>query len=112
MEMQRVDMFVMSNGKYFDAMQLTMIRERLMDADESKWAMISSVQLRDPMMMLVVSLLGGGLGIDRFMLGQTGVGIAKLITCGGLGIWSLVDLFLIQKATRQTNFEKLQPYLM
>lgn len=112
MEMQRVDMFVMSNGKYFDPMQLTMIRERLMDADESKWAMISSVQLRDPMMMLVVSLLGGGLGIDRFMIGQTGAGIAKLITCGGLGIWSLVDLFLIQKATRQTNFEKLQPYLM
>jgi hypothetical protein len=46
------------------------------------------------------------------MIGQTGAGIAKLITCGGLGIWSLVDLFLIQKATRQTNFEKLQPYLM
>ena len=86
MEMQRVDIFVMSNGKYFDAMQLNMIRERLMDADESKWAMISSVPLRDPMMMLVVSLLGGGLGIDRFMIGQTGVGIAKLITCGGLGI--------------------------
>jgi TM2 domain-containing membrane protein YozV len=93
-------------------MQLNMIRERLMYADESKWAMISSVQLRDPMMMLVVSLLGGGLGIDRFMIGQTGAGIAKLITCGELGIWSLVDLFLIQKATRQTNFEKLQPYLM
>jgi hypothetical protein len=102
----------MSNGKCFDAIQLNTIRERLIDADESKWAMISSVQLRDPTMMLVVSLLGGGLGIDRFMIGHTGVGIAKLITCGGLGIWSLVDIFLIQKATRRTNFEKLQPYLM
>jgi hypothetical protein len=112
MEMQRVDVFVMSNGKCFDAIQLNTIRERLIDADESKWAMISSVQLRDPTMMLVVSLLGGGLGIDRFMIGHTGVGIAKLITCGGLGIWSLVDIFLIQKATRRTNFEKLQPYLM
>jgi hypothetical protein len=112
MEMQRVDMFVMSNGKYFDPMQLAMIRERMLTIDDANWAMMSSVSLRDPMMMLVVSLLGGGLGIDRFMIGQTGAGIAKLITCGGLGIWSLVDLFLIQKATRQTNFEKLQPYLM
>ncbi len=112
MEMQRVDIFVMMNGKYFDPMQLAMIRERMLMIDDANWAMMSSVSLRDPMMMLVVSLLGGGLGIDRFMLGQTGLGIAKLITCGGLGIWSLVDLFLIQKATRQTNFEKIQPYLM
>ena len=112
MEMQRVDMFIMSNGKYFDALQLHMIRERLLVMDESYWAMVSSVQLRDPTMMLVVSLLGGGFGIDRFMIGNTGVGIAKLLTLGGLGIWSLVDLFLIQKATRRSNFEKIQRYLM
>ena len=33
----------------------------------------------------------GGLGIDRFVRGQIGLGILKLITGGGAGVWSLVD---------------------
>lgn len=44
---------------------------------------------------LLISVFVGGLGIDRFYLGYTGLGIAKLLTCGGLGIWSLIDIVLI-----------------
>ena len=58
-------------------------------------------------MMLVISLFGGSLGIDRFMLGQVGLGIGKLLTCGGCGIWSIVDWFLIMDATLQSNAQKL-----
>lgn len=44
---------------------------------------------------LLLSLLVGGLGADRFYLGYTGLGVIKLLTCGGCGIWSVVDLVLI-----------------
>lgn len=46
-------------------------------------------------MTLIFTWLLGSLGIDRFYLGYTGLGIAKLLTCGGLGIWSLIDAILV-----------------
>ncbi|MBW3023068.1 TM2 domain-containing protein [Candidatus Woesearchaeota archaeon] len=44
---------------------------------------------------LVLSIIFGGLGVDRFMMGKIGTGILKLITFGGLGVWWLVDWILI-----------------
>lgn len=44
---------------------------------------------------ILLSIFTGGLGIDRFYLGYTGSGIVKLLTAGGLGIWSLIDLIMI-----------------
>ena len=44
---------------------------------------------------IVLSILLGELGVDRFYLGYTGLGIVKLITCGGFGIWWLIDLIMI-----------------
>lgn len=101
----------MSNAKYFKSQQLNYIRERMLAMDESKWGMLQSVELKDPTTILIVSLLAGGLGIDRFIIGDTGLGVAKLLTCGGLGIWALVDLFLIMDATRDKNMEKVQQFL-
>jgi hypothetical protein len=44
---------------------------------------------------LVLSILLGSLGVDRFYLGHVGLGILKLISCGGFGIWYVVDVILI-----------------
>ena len=37
----------------------------------------------------------GTLGIGRFYMGNTGIGLAQLFTCGGLGIWALIDGIVI-----------------
>ena len=50
---------------------------------------------KDWLTALLLSLFAGFLGIDRFYLGYTGLGILKLVTFGGCGIWALIDLILI-----------------
>lgn len=111
MEQQRVDMFILTNGKYFEDNQVAQIRDRLLAIDDAKWALISTMQFKNPTTSLIVSLVGGSLGVDRFMIGDTGLGIGKLLTCGGLGIWGIVDWFLIMDATREKNMLKLQQIL-
>ena len=44
---------------------------------------------------LIMSILFGSLGVDRFIMGHIGLGILKLLTAGGCGIWWLIDVILI-----------------
>ena len=111
MDSQKVDLFCMTNNKFFESYQVPHIRQKLLNADESKWDIIQTLQFKDPTTCLIISILGGSLGIDRFYIGDTGLGVAKLITCGGLGIWTIIDLFLIMGAAREKNISKLQQVL-
>jgi|SRR5690606_7430310 len=112
MDSQKVDMFMMMNSKNFESQHLGIIREKLLNADESRWAAAQTVAIKDPTTALIISILIGQLGIDRFYIGDTGLGVAKLLTCGGLGIWAIVDWFLIMGATREKNMEAMQQVLI
>lgn len=101
----------MTNAKFFESHHLQAIRERLIAMDDSKWVNVSTIQFKDPTTSLIISILAGNLGIDRFIIGDTGIGVGKLLTCGGLGIWAIVDWFMIQGATREKNMQKLQQFL-
>jgi TM2 domain/GYF domain 2 len=50
---------------------------------------------KDWLTATLLSLFVGVIGVDRFYLGYTGLGILKLITFGGCGIWALIDLIMI-----------------
>ncbi|HET8861575.1 MAG TPA: TM2 domain-containing protein [Marivirga sp.] len=111
MDANKVDMYVMTNGKFFEGYRLPQIRERLLSIDESRWPSIQMTQLKDPTISLILSLFVGYLGIDRFYVGDVGLGILKLVTCGGFGIWVIVDWFLIMGTTKEKNLEKLHQIL-
>ena len=111
MEQQKVDMYLMMNNKYFPESQIGFLRERLLACDDSKAGFIQTMQFKDPIISLILSLLIGGWGIDRFYIGDTGLGIAKLVTCGGLGIWAIIDWFLIMNSTREKNLTRLMSIL-
>ena len=108
---QKVEMYIVANSKFFDSFQLAQIRERLLKLDDSKWNMIQSIPLKDPQTSLIISIFLGTYGIDRFYIGDTGIGIGKLLTCGGFFIWTIIDWFQIQSATKNKNFQKIQPFL-
>lgn len=56
---------------------------------------MSMVRKVDWTLTIIMSVVFGSLGIDRFIMGKIGTGILKLITFGGFGIWWLVDVILI-----------------
>lgn len=104
-------MFQMSNQECFTAQQWQVVKEKLATLDESKAVNVMSLSLRKPTTMLIISIFLGGYGVDRFMLGETGLGVAKLLTCGGAGIWAIIDWFLVQDKTREYNFNKFNEAL-
>ena len=78
MEAQKVDMFMIANNKYFESYHLNAIRERLLQLDDSKWGLVQVLQFKDPTTSIIVSVLCGSLGIDRFLIGDTGMGVGRI----------------------------------
>ena len=111
MDQNKVDMYVMTNQKYFPAEKIMYLKEKLAEVDESKFTMVSTVELKDPTTILLVSIFLGALGIDRFMLGDTGMGILKLLTGGCCGILTIIDWFTVSKKTKELNFNNLMTVL-
>lgn len=106
MDQNKVDMFIATMSSKFPGDKLMVIKNQLEKLDDSKLMMIQSAEYKDPTTMLIISLFLGAFGVDRFMLGQTGAGIGKLLTCGGFYIWMIIDWFTIQKATKEFNYQK------
>ena len=84
------------------------LKGMLDSAPDSCYNTLATVKTHNPVVILLISIFLGGLGIDRFMLGDIGLGVAKLLL-GWVtgGIWWLVDIFLTYRRAKVKNFENI-----
>ncbi|MBO4738952.1 MAG: TM2 domain-containing protein [Bacteroidales bacterium] len=89
-----------------------MIKQRLETLPEEKATVLMATSFKQPTTMLIISIFLGGWGVDRFMLGETGLGIAKLLTCGGCGIWTIIDWFTVRNRTYEYNMKNFNEAML
>lgn len=112
MESDKVNHILMMLSSKIPAGSIPSVRTRLENTDISESEILAlQSQMKDPLLSILLSIFIGSLGIDRFYIGDVGLGIGKLLTAGGCGIWWLIDIFLIVDATKQKNLELLSYYL-
>ena len=90
---------------------LPIIKERVKRLKDYQIESLILTPTNKPWLALVLSILAGSLGIDRFYAGDIGLGILKLCTFGGFGIWTIIDYFFIMRRVRRRNLEALMPRL-
>ena len=97
----------MTNQKYFPAERILLLKEKLMSLPEDREIMVTATELKDPTTLLLISIFLGSWGVDRFMLGDTGMGVLKLLTGGVCGVLTIIDWFTVQNKTKELNFNRL-----
>lgn len=105
MEISEANQLLALYGNRLPIESIEMIRNRLSEMDYNI-ASIRMAQFKDPTMALILSVVVGSLGVDRFYIGDVGMGVGKILTCGGAYIWWLIDIFMIQDATKRKNLEQ------
>ena len=104
MQRETVNNYIITNQKYFPEEKIAVISEKLTGVDDNKLISVCSTKLNDPSSILLISFFAGTLGIDRFMIGDIGMGILKLLTLGCCGILTIIDWFTISKRVKEKNF--------
>ncbi len=102
----QVNILLTQAAKFFPEASMPSIRQTIEQMDPQKASMVLGQDYKDPTMAIIISAIIGAYGIDRFYIGDTMMGVLKLITGGGCGIWWLIDIFLIMGATKEKNYQK------
>lgn len=139
MEQNDVDIFIMQKGNFFPEDKVGLLREQLLSAENLRLENLLMVKLKDSLLALIISIVGGIFGADRFYLHESVAGICKLsltlavyvlalisnlqINPGwgivialwvgmlAMWIWYFIDLSRVSRKVRELNYKSLLIHL-
>ena len=99
-------MFQFSNVVPSD--KLGYLKNRLEKAPDESYENIAMTKTKSPIVVLIFSIILGWLGVDRFIIGDVGLGVCKLLFGGvTFGIWWLIDIFLTYNKCKEKNLQNI-----
>ena len=87
----------------FTAIEQAMLMKELTDQQKMMFSSQYDSVKKDSGLIVVLAVILGMSGIDRFMLGDIGMGVLKLFTFGGCGILWIIDIFSAKSRTSDFN---------
>lgn len=100
-------MLLITLDNMFPEGEIAKIKHHLSESEEEKFYQIKRIQFLDPLNIFISSIFLGIFGVDRFLLGDRILGLIKLLTLGGIGIWLVIDCCTVIKRTKSINSKLL-----
>ena len=111
MQVEKVTQYLRYKQNHFPDTKTIYLKEKLLASDEKTYALLLTIPLRNPKLFFFISLFFGLFGLDRFLLGEFGMGVLKLLTFGFCGFVLLYDWLTIQNQVKEKNFHKVMLYI-
>jgi len=105
MDSNQVNFWLSVNAANFSPEVLPAVKNKLEQMDDTQVMYLQSVSFKKPSTILLIAIF---LGWERFFLGDIALGVVKVLTGYGCGIWGLIDMFTAKKRAMKYNFEQFQ----
>ncbi len=108
MDSNKVTAYLSNLDKYVPSDKKVVLKNALTKASPESEDNLAQVKLVDPIVVLICSIFLGAFGVDRFLLGDVGMGVCKLLFGWlTLYIWPFVDIFMAYKKAKEKNLQSI-----
>ena len=112
MEELKADMLMLKFADKIQKDKAVILRSQLSNADDTAFSRVAMIQTYNPLLTLILSMAFGLIGVDRFYVGDVGLGVCKLLF-GWVTffIWPLVDIYFCYQKEKKKNLSKINEAL-
>ncbi len=105
MQQNQVNMWLSMNAENFRQQDLFFVKNTLESMPDDCIMYLSGASFQKPSTIFIIAFF---LGWERFFIGSIGLGILKIITIYGLGIWWLIDVITANSRAKKYNLKQFQ----
>lgn len=105
---EKINAIILQYKDYISADKVFVLKNYLEKSEDKNYDNLLACKMHNPVLICVLSIFLGGLGIDRMVIGDVGLGVCKLLF-GWLtfGIWPFIDIFFCYRKAKEKNFNNL-----